>query len=103
MRTRAGAEDLAIGRWSCGSAVTREGDEADRWGRLVSVSQRGEEGGSDERDPLVSDRAERGQRAQRPRGPGGSGPACEPISGRSLQCFSFSFLCSFCFIFEFVS
>ena len=45
MRTRAGAEDLAIGRWSCGSAVAREEDEADRWGRPVSVSQRGEEGG----------------------------------------------------------
>ena len=43
MRTRAGAGDLANGRRSCGSAVVREGDETDRWGRPVSVSP--EEGG----------------------------------------------------------
>ena len=59
MRTRAGAEDLANGRRSCGSAVAREGGEADKWGLPVSDSQRGEEWEPDERDPLVSDRAER--------------------------------------------
>ena len=59
MRTRAGAEDLANGRWSCGSAVAREGDEADGWGYPVSVPQREGRGEPDERDPLVSDHAER--------------------------------------------
>ena len=44
MRAHAGAEDLAIGRWSGGSVVAREGDKADRWGRPVGVSQRGEGG-----------------------------------------------------------
>ena len=102
MRTRARAGNHASGGRSRGQAAVCGRDGADKWGLPVSVSQRGEEAEPDERDPLVSDRAERGQRAQRPRGLGGSGPACGPISGRSLQCFSFSFLCSFCFIFEFV-
>ena len=91
MRTRAGAEDLANGRRSCGSAVAREGDGADKWGLPVSVTQRGEEGEPDERDPPVSVRMKGAQRAQRPRGPSGSGSACGPISGLLLQCFSFSF------------
>jgi len=106
MRTRARVEDLANGGRSRGSAAVRGTDGADGWGIPVSVPQREGRGrGSDERDPPVSDpqREERGgQRAQRPRGPSRGGPACGPISGRSLQQFFFFFLCSFCFIFEFV-
>ena len=57
----------------------------------ASRRERGE-GGPDERDPLVSDRAERRAHAQRPRGPCGSGPTCGPISKpRAAVAFSFSF------------
>jgi len=40
MRARAGAEDLAIGRRSCGSVAARVWDGTDRWGLPVSVPLR---------------------------------------------------------------
>ena len=55
MRMRAGAKDLANGGRSRGRAAVRGRDEADGWGIPVSVPRRGERGGSDERDPPVSD------------------------------------------------
>ena len=56
MRTRARAGNYASGGRSRGQAAVRGRDEADKWGLSVSVSQRGEEGEPDERDPPVSDR-----------------------------------------------
>ena len=76
MRTRARAETLANGGRSRGSAATREEEGADGWGLPVSVLQREGEGGSDGRDPPVSDRVRGEARAQRPRGPSADGPAC---------------------------
>ena len=94
MRTRAGAEDLANGRRSCGSAVAREGGEADKWGLPVSGSQRGEEWEPDERDPLVSDRAER--RATR------AASACAEPEWAGLRAFLAGPLpAAFCFLFPF--
>jgi len=90
VRTRAGARELCNGRRSGGSTAVSEGGE------------------TDERDPLVSDHAERGsaraarlwaERAWAEQ----SGPACGPISKpRAAVTFPFSFLCSFCYMFEFV-
>ena len=60
-------------------------------GVVLSASRWKEGGGPDEQAPLVSDRAERRRRAQRPRGPSRSGPACEPKSGHPLQCLFFFF------------
>ena len=91
MRTRAGAEDLANGRRSYGSAVAREGGEADKWGLPVS-GRRGERSGSLTSGTRSSVTAQRGgQRAQRPHGPRGSVPACEPFGWASPGCFLFSF------------
>ena len=56
MRTRARAGNHASGGQNRGRAAVRGRDEADKWGLPVSVSQRGEEGEPDERDPPVSDR-----------------------------------------------
>ena len=64
----------------CGRAAVREEGGADGWGYPVSVPQREGEGGSDERNPPVSDHVRGRERAQRPRGPSGSGSACGPIS-----------------------
>ena len=72
--------DLASGGRDRGRAAAHEEGGADGWGYPVSVPQREGRGGPDERDPLVSDRAERRAHAQRPCGPRGSGPACGPIS-----------------------
>ena len=60
MRTRARAGNHASGGRSRGQAAVCGRDGTDRWGHPVSVSQRREEAEPDERDPLVSDRAERG-------------------------------------------
>jgi len=95
MRARAGAENLAIGRRSCGSAVARVGDGADRWGLPVSVPQREGKAAPDERDPFVSDRVGReGTRAASARAEW-SGPACGPISVHCAIAFSFSFCAVF--------
>ena len=102
MRAHAWAEYFANGGRSRGGAAAREGGGTDGWGYPVSVPQREGRGRPDERDPLVSNRVRGRARAQRPRGPGGSGPACGPKSGHPLQCLFFFLLCSFCFIFEFV-
>ena len=59
MRTRAWAKTLANGGRSRGRAAVRDREGADGWGHPVSVPQREGRGGPDERDPLVSDRAER--------------------------------------------
>ena len=61
---RAWAKTLANGGRSRGSAAAREEERADGWDLPVSVPQREEEGGSDERDPPVSDRVKRGERAR---------------------------------------
>ena len=61
--------DLASGGRDRGRAAVHEEGGTDRRDPPVSIPQRGEEKEPDERDPLVSDRAERGQRAQRLRGP----------------------------------
>ena len=63
MRTRARARNHASGSQNRGRAAVRGRDEADKWGLPVSVSQRGEEGEPDERDPLVSDRLRKEARA----------------------------------------
>ena len=55
MRTRAWAKTLATGGRSRGRAAVRVEGEADGWDLPVSVSQRGEQGEPDERDPPVSD------------------------------------------------
>jgi len=59
VRARAWAKTLANGGRSRGSAAAREEEGADGWDLPVSVPQREEEGGSDERDPPVSDRVKR--------------------------------------------
>jgi len=55
---RAWAKTLANGGRSSGSAAARE-EGTDGWDLPVSVPQREGEGGSDERDPPVSDRLRR--------------------------------------------
>ena len=60
---RAWAKTLTNGGRSRGQAAVRVEEEADGWDLPVSVSQREEEGGSDERDPPVSDRV-RGESAR---------------------------------------
>jgi len=59
VRARAWAKTLANGGWSRGNAAACEEERADGWDLPVSVPQREEEGGSDERDPPVSDRVKR--------------------------------------------
>ena len=97
MRAHAWAEYFANGGRSRGGAAAREGGGTDGWGYPVSVPQREGRGRPDERDPLVSDRVRGRARAQRPRGPGGSGPTCGPIFPGHLLHSSFSF--SFCAVF----
>ena len=63
MRTRAWAMPLATGGRSRGRAAVRVEGEADGWDLPVSVSQRGEKGELDERDPPVSDRLKEEARA----------------------------------------
>ena len=92
MRTRAGAGDLANGRRSCGSAVVREGDETDRWGRPVSVSL--EEGGDpDEQGPLISGRVRESARAVR------AGERSRAVLGRIQAGRQFSTVHFFFFLF----
>ena len=97
MRAHAWAEYFANGGRSRGGAAAREGGGTDGWGYPVSVPQREGRGRPDERDPLVSDRVRGRARAQRPRGLGGSGPACGPISRPlAAQCFSFCSVFALC-------
>jgi len=92
LRTRAGAEDLAIGGRGRGQAAVCGRDEADKWGLLVSVSQRGEEGEPDDRNPLVSVRVRGGSARSARVGRAGAGRPAGRFPGHSLHSsFSFSF------------
>ena len=93
---RAGREPANGGR-SSGSAAAREEEGADGWGLPVSVPQREGEGGSDERDPPVSDRVRGRARALRPRGGQGRAGLRAEFLGHSRQhcCFSFSVYAKF--------
>jgi len=85
---RAWAKTLANGGRSRGSAAAREEEGADGWDLPVSVPQRVEEGGSDERDSPVSDRVKReSARSARMGRPAGLFAGPLPVS----ICFPFSF------------
>ena len=92
MRTRVRAGNHASDGRSRGQAAVCGRDGTDRWGLPVSVSQRGEEAEPDERDPLVNDRAERGQHAQRPRGPSARAGLGRSQAGRPRDQCVFLFL-----------
>jgi len=85
---RAWAKTLANGGRSRGRAVVRVEEEADGWDLPVSVSQREEEGGFDERDPPVSDRVKR-ESARSARVGRSAGHLAGPLP--VSNCFPFSF------------
>ena len=83
MRTRAWAKPLATGGRSRGRAAVRVEGEADGWDLPVSVSQRGEKGEPDERDPPIRDRLKEEARAA---------PAWAEFLGHSRHSIVFFFL-----------
>ena len=94
LRTRAQAEDLAIGGRGHGRAAVHEEGGTDRRDPPVSVPQR--EGGPDERDPLVSDHAQGEQRTRSVRvGRAGAGRPAGRFPATRCSVFLFSFYAVF--------
>ena len=91
VRTRAWAKTLANGVRSHGRAAVHDEEEADGWDLPVSVSQREEEGGSDERDPPVSGRVRRAAPARDAGGSRADLGRDQAGRPRNTVCFPFSF------------